>query len=221
MEAAGYYFRSRSHDNVRQTLPFIIQNLFILASPPLLAASIYMSPKRIAQSVDGLNLLLIPRAASKLFVLIDLACFITQVAGAIMSGSDDTSQAKTGKRVILAGLILQLVAFGIYITYVAIFHGRMQAAPVSLSRLRELRWQPTVFGLYIVGVLFIIRNITRIIEYNQGSSGTIQSKEVYLYVLDGVFMLAVPIIFAIFHPGKLVRQSRKIGKGDDLEMNSG
>lgn len=86
MEAAGYYFRSRAHDNVRQVLPFVIQNLLILAAPPLLAAMIYMAPRRIMHTLDAEKHSIIPkRLLSKLFVIVDLACFASQVAGAIMS----------------------------------------------------------------------------------------------------------------------------------------
>ncbi|KAI7759243.1 hypothetical protein LZL87_008620 [Fusarium oxysporum] len=90
MEAAAYWFRSRSHDNLRQTLPFLIQNLLVLVAPPFLGATIYMSPGRITRALKAQEASLISlRWITKLFVLVDLICSATQTAGAIMSGSED------------------------------------------------------------------------------------------------------------------------------------
>ncbi|KAF5606206.1 sterol regulatory element-binding ECM22 [Fusarium subglutinans] len=102
MEAAAYWFRSRSHDNLRQTLPCPIQNLLVLVAPPFLAATIYMSLGRITRALKAQEASLISlRWITKLFVLVDLICFATQTAGAIMSGSEDLDEAKRGQTIII------------------------------------------------------------------------------------------------------------------------
>ena len=218
MEAVAYYFRSRSHDNVRQTLPFVIQNLLLLSAPPFLAASIFMSPRRIARVLNSEQLLVNPRTLTKLFVLVDITCFATQVAGSIMSGSEDANEASQGKTTILAGLILQVVAFASFATWTSVFQVRMRKnEPSSKAFIDKLDWQRHVHGLYCVSFLFVIRNITRVIEYNQGPDGEMLSNEVYLYVLDGCIMLAVTVIFLILHPGRLRQKARRLAKAGSLE----
>ncbi|KAL1639588.1 hypothetical protein SLS58_007788 [Diplodia intermedia] len=217
MEAAAYYFRSQSHDNIRQTLPFLLQNLLLLAAPPFLAASFYMSPRRIARVLGSEDLIPSPRLLTKLFVLIDITCFATQVAGAIMSGSEDATQASQGKTTIMIGLILQVVAFSFFAVWTASFQKRMVSSPPPEAPLNELKWQRYLYGLYTGSLLFIIRNITRIIEYNQGSEGQIQSNEAYLYVLDGCIMLAIVVVLLVLHPGQLRYKARHALKAGHLK----
>jgi hypothetical protein len=217
VEAAAYYFRSQSHDNLRQTLPFLLQNLLLLSAPPFLAASIYMSPRRIARALDGEHLAISPRLLTKLFVLVDTVCFVTQVAGSIMSGSEDADEASRGKTIILAGLALQIVAFGVFVICTACFQKRVVSASFQLKLATELPWQRFIYGLYAISLLFAVRNITRIIEFQQGSDGAMLSHEAYLYVLDGCVMLAIVTIFLILHPGRLRWMARRLAKSGSLD----
>lgn len=212
MEAAAYYFRTQSHDDVRKTLPFLIQNLLVLSAPPFLAATLYMSPRRIARALDCEALLILRRWASKLFVVVDIACFVTQVAGSIMSGSEDLDEASRGKTIILVGLILQLIAFGLFLVYAASLHVKIRAKGTS-----RLCWRRYFGGLYAVSLLFVIRNLTRIVEFQQGPDGEIVSHEGYLYGLDACIMLAVGVIFLVLHPGVLRRQQRREAKAIQLD----
>ncbi|KAL7762729.1 hypothetical protein ACKLNR_009264 [Fusarium oxysporum f. sp. zingiberi] len=130
MEAAAYWFRSRSHDNLRQTLPFLIQNLLVLVAPPFLAATIYMSLGRITRALKAQEASLISlRWITKLFVLVDLICFATQTAGAIMSGSEDLEEAKRGQTIIIGGLVLQILAFALFIICTLTLQIRLRSNP--------------------------------------------------------------------------------------------
>ncbi|OSS43601.1 hypothetical protein B5807_11803 [Epicoccum nigrum] len=85
MEAGSYYLRSKSHDSIHQILPFILSTLLIMGAAPMLAATIYMSLKRIVNALDASDYSPISlRWVSKLFVLFDVACFVSQIAGSAM-----------------------------------------------------------------------------------------------------------------------------------------
>ncbi|KAG5793113.1 hypothetical protein H9Q69_007851 [Fusarium xylarioides] len=130
MEATAYWFRSRSHDKLRQTLPFLIQNLLVLVAPPFLAATIYMSLGRITRALKAQEASLISlRWITKLFVLVDLVCFVTQTAGAIMSGSEDLDEAKRGQTIIIGGLVLQILAFALFIICALTLQLRIRSSP--------------------------------------------------------------------------------------------
>lgn len=152
---------------------------------------------------------IMPRLVTKLFVIVDLVCFVTQVAGAIMSGSEDVDEASRGKTIIITGLILQMIAFGFFIAWTAHFHVHMKSASRDTMHVSELHWQRCIHGLYAISLLFIIRNITRLIEYQQGSDGEMLSNEVYLYILDGFVMLAIVYVFLVLHPGRLRFKARR------------
>lgn len=214
VETAGYYFRSQSHDDVRKTLPFIIQNLLVLAAPPFLAASIFMSPRRIARVLDSEHFVIWPRLASKLFVPVDVGCLGTQVTGAIMSGSEDIDEARKGQKIIVVGLVIQLISLCFFILWTGSLHWRLRSASFDGWQLSRLRWQRPMYALYAIATLFIVRSATRIVEYQQGSDDKMLSTEAILYALDAAVMLAIVIIFLILHPGRLRFKARRfLNKG--------
>lgn len=210
VECAAYWFRSRSHDNLRETLPFLLQNLLMLVAPPFLAATLYMSLSRITRALRAEELSLISlRWITKLFVLVDLACFVTQTAGAIMSGSEVLDEAKRGKTIIICGLILQIAAFALFLLCILVLQVRVKSCPTSHCLAGVLSYRRYLVALYCTSGLFLIRNIVRIVEYNQGGDGPLLSNEVFLYIFDGCFMLGITVIIIVLHPGRLVKQAKQ------------
>ncbi|KAH7029610.1 RTA1 like protein-domain-containing protein [Microdochium trichocladiopsis] len=193
METAAYYFRTESHDDVRKTLPFLLQNLLLLAAPPR-------------------------RKHIYLFILVDTVCFVIQVAGAIMSGSEQADEAQRGRMLIIVGLVLQIVAFGLFAAWTAVFHRRMASATDTGAGQPGIRhWQRYVYGLYAISLLFVVRNTTRLIEYNEGPGGEMLSSEVYLYALEGTTMLLIVAVFVAVHPGRLRMHARGFGRKQDVD----
>lgn len=212
VECVAYWFRSRSHDNLRETLPFLLQNLLMLVAPPFLAATLYMSLSRITRALRAEELSLISlRWVTKLFVLVDAACFVTQTAGAIMSGSENPNEAKQGKNIIIWGLILQIIAFALFILCILVLQIRLKSRPTRHCLAGVLPYRRYLVGLYCTSLLFLVRNIVRIVEYNQGGDGPLLSNEAYLYIFDGCFMLGIVVIIIVLHPGRLVKQAKREG----------
>jgi hypothetical protein len=44
------------------------------------------------------------------------------------------------------------------------------------------------------------------IEYAQGNDGVLLQKEVYVYLLDSLLMFTVTILFAVYHPSRVLVQ---------------
>ena len=169
-----------------------MQSLLILLAPILFAASVYMYLGRIIVAVGGEKHSLIPiRFLTKTFVAGDVTCFIIQGAGGgVMSGSKSSSDAKLGERIILAGLILQIVIFFLFIAVAAIFHLRMPRN----SWHGQIPWQRSLAGLYAVSLLIATRNTVRAVEYGMGSTGYLLTHEWIVFVFDGAMMALVLII---------------------------
>ncbi|KAJ4984822.1 RTA1 domain-containing protein (RTM1) [Stagonosporopsis vannaccii] len=218
MEAGSYYLRSQSHDNVRQLLPFILSTLLIMGAAPMLAATIYMSLKRVVNALDAADHALIStRWSSKLFVLFDVACFVSQIAGSTMRADAETAQK--GTTLVMTGLITQVVIFFIYIALAASVHLRLNRNPTSLSEHPALSWRKVLWNLYVVSGLFLIRNFIRIMEFKQGDHGWLLSNEAPIYIFDGGFMWVIVVMMALVHPGKLARKAERMGKEGGMELN--
>ena len=184
----------------------------------MLAATIYMSLKRIVNALGTSDYSPISlRWVSKLFVLFDVACFVSQIAGSAMRA--DVSSASTGTTLVMVGLITQVVIFFIYISLMASIHIRLNRNPMNLSDHPALSWRRNLWRLYFVSTVFLIRNFIRIVKFKGGDDGFLLSEEWPLYLFDGGFMLIIVVMMAVVHPGRLVRKVTKMNKQGGLEMN--
>lgn len=189
-----------------------------MGAAPMLAATIYMSLKRIMNALDAADYAPISiRWTSKLFVLFDVGCFVSQIAGSAMRADVKTQQ--TGTTLVMAGLITQVIIFFVYIALTGSVHIRLNRNPTKLSDHPALSWRKCMWNLYFVSGLFLIRNFIRIVEFKQGDDGWLLSNEAPIYVFDGGFMLIIIVMMTAVHPGRLARKVVKMGKDGGLEMN--
>ncbi|KAK5124919.1 hypothetical protein LTR85_001109 [Meristemomyces frigidus] len=217
-ETVGYVGRALSageNPGPYTTVPYVMQSLLLLVAPALFAASIYMELSRIVLMVGGDKALFIRRTwLTKIFVIGDVVSFLAQCGGGGMLASGNKGSINTGKLMVVAGLIVQLIFFGLFVTAAASFHIRISRAPTQ--KCRDLPWwRKHMISLYIVSFLIFVRSIVRVVEYLQGYNGYIMSHEVFIYVFDGTMMwLAVATMNAI-HPGEVAKQIKtaRMGSG--------
>lgn len=190
---------------------------------------------RIILAVDGEKHSLIrKRWLTKIFVATDIASFLVLSAGivhqlysypstcipysvtkalwigaGILSGSNSNpSSTAIGQNIILAGLFIQIAAFGGFIIVALLFHRRIIRNPTPLSMDPGKPWKKHLLVLYLVSLLIMIRSAVRVVEYIEGNEGFILSHEVFLYIFDGTMMLIAVAIFNVFHPSELIPGSK-------------
>ncbi|KAL5590760.1 hypothetical protein FOBRF1_014317 [Fusarium oxysporum] len=210
-EIFGYFGRAQAHDTPDKAGPFILQNVLLLAGTPFLAATIYMSLRRVATALDSQHLSFISlRWLTKLYVLIDIACIVSQFIGAIIPASGEPDAITKGRTILIAGLIVQLCALSIFILtslylYIRI---RQETGPFLDSSL--VRWRRYFRTIEAVTIIMIIRSIVRAVEYLQGQGGFVISHEVFIYLFDASLMFLVMLLFLIIHPGRLVKSGTRM-----------
>ncbi|KAL2840614.1 RTA1 like protein-domain-containing protein [Aspergillus pseudodeflectus] len=224
-EAIGYLCRFISAQQTPDwTLqPYIGQTLLILLGPSLFAASVYMLLGRIIRTLNAGSLSPIrPTWLTKIFVAGDVISFLMQSGGGgMMAGAKDADRSKMGQNMILGGLFVQILFFGLFIVVSIIFHRRMLSTPLHRTGGTNIPWNKYMKILYLVSVLIMIRSVYRVAEYVEGKDGELMSKEVYIYVLDAALMLAVCLVFNVWHPGNVVGRDVEYKQAEDLEMLSG
>ena len=134
-------------------------------------------------------------------------------AGILSGGSKNPSSVTTGQDIILAGLFIQIIGFGLFIIVALLFNKRIRAHPTRQSTDRP--WQKHLLVLYFVSLLIMIRSVIRVVEYIQGNDGFILSHEAFLYIFDGAVMLIAIGTFNVFHPSELLP-----GKGSRQRQSS-
>ncbi|KAG4426423.1 hypothetical protein IFR04_000305 [Cadophora malorum] len=190
------------------TGPYIMQTLSILLAPAFFAASIYMILGRLIVLVDGESHSPIRvKWLTKIFVGGDVLSFLAQSAGGGMLGkAKKQSDVDLGENIIIAGLAIQVLFFGLFVIVSAIFHFRIRAMPSLRSKQISVPWQSYLFILYIASALILVRSVFRIAEYVMGSDGVLLQHEYFLYIFDATLMSLVMILFNLRHPGSIVNK---------------
>ncbi|KAF7587061.1 hypothetical protein BBP40_007818 [Aspergillus hancockii] len=217
-EVIGYGARAVAHDRTGKIMPYCIQNVFILLGPVLFAASIYMTLGRIIRRVRAEQYSLIRvNWLTKVFVMGDVLSFVVQgsAAGLMASGTN----AKMGKNIVIAGLLIQVIMFGLFIVTSIIFQRRMHNHPTRQAFDGMIPWKSYLYTLYAVSLLIMGRSIFRVIEYAMGQDGYLLSNEWSMYVFDSLLMFAVMVIWGVWYPGKLSLQTQKCSS-DIVDMSS-
>ncbi|KAI1279469.1 RTA1-domain-containing protein [Xylaria sp. FL0933] len=218
-ELFGYYGRALSHNEPDKVGPWILQNLLLLASPPLLAATIYMTLGRITTAVGARSYMpLSSRLLTSLYVLVDVGTLATQLAGSVLPASGEPSAIELSKKIVLGGLLAQLGALAIFILITwSVKHRIKREPPRALLRDPSVNWKNHFRAIMLVTVLIIVRSIVRTIEYLQGDGGTVMSHEVFIYVFDAAPMWLVMATYLVLHPGRLVRHGRRMEQREKLD----
>lgn len=155
-----------------------------------------------------------PRWLAKIYILIDLGCLGSQIAGTILPASGDATVIEISRKVILGGLIAQLVAlsFFVFMTWHA-RRGISRGKIVALAKDPSLNWKNHFRALEAVTVLVMLRSLVRLIEYGQGEDGFVLSHEVFIYLFDALLIFLAVTTFLVLHPSRLIREARGLGGG--------
>jgi hypothetical protein len=200
--------------------------MLILASAPLISATIYMTLARFIRGLDAEDKAVIrPSWSTKIYVLIDIASFLCQMAGSAMQSSGDAAGAKLGNNIVIGGLAVQLVAFVGFGIMTMVLHIRLNRDPTAISL--RVKWWRNIWNLSAVSLMVFMRSTFRLIEFAEGPDGTIHKKEVFLYLFDAALMFGVTVAMAVLHPGFLLRAIRNekssnlISDGNDVYLLQG
>ncbi|KAL2788281.1 RTA1 like protein-domain-containing protein [Aspergillus keveii] len=190
--------------------PYIQQTLLLLLAPALFAASIYMMLGRIVVLLDAEHLCIFKKKwLTKFFVAGDILSFTVQAAGGGIMASGTLSAVHNGEKVVIAGLVIQILFFGFFIITCAIFNRRVDRAPTERARELASLWHKHIHVLYAANILIMIRSVFRLIEYAMGNNGYLLRREAFLYVFDGVLMLVAMVLFNFVHPSGAIQRGRK------------
>ncbi|PYI23467.1 RTA1 like protein [Aspergillus violaceofuscus CBS 115571] len=241
-EVIGYIARAGAHNNTSNLSIFTIQTLFILLAPPLYAATLYMTLGRLIFYLDKEELSSVPtRWLTVIFVAGDIISFLIQGAGgAILTHTTtDPSALTTGQNVIIAGLVIQLIFFTVFVLVATAFHYRIHRSPSSKSISSciatdgwfHATWETTLLALYFASAMILVRSVYRLVEYasaeTNGSDGYLGRHEVFAYVFDALPMLLGMVVMAVWHPSRVLLLNRKVyqmdmafnEEGNDVQMS--
>ncbi|KAI1514106.1 RTA1 protein [Pyrenophora tritici-repentis] len=222
-ETAGYTARTFSHYNNTAWGPFIVQGVLTLVGPLWFAAGIYVVFGRVMVVAGGGKSVgfVGPRWCTRVFVGADVLTLIVQGLGSSIMGTMQLSLAIAGSKIVIAGLALQVATFLVFLTAALDFQWRMlrkQTTSASTVEKGPPVWRKTLYVLYGVSTLILLRCVFRLVEYSMGNAAYAMAHEWTLYCFDALPMVAVLVVLAVLRPercleGDVVMVEEK-GDGD-------
>lgn len=147
---------------------------------------------------------------TKLFVTGDVLSFLAQALGGAILAQQKASSYNTGRWIIIVGLVIQVLFFGLFLITSVIFHVKLNKMPTLASR--KFAWKRHLSALYTGSALILVRSIYRLIEYLEDAGGYLITHEAFAYVFDALLMFAVMIVFFWVHPSEIQALIRGKGK---------
>lgn len=230
MELLGYITRIISIKNTDALWANIVSQTTLVVAPAFLAANDYMIIGRVMSFVGSEYGLINHNKITKIFVGADVLEILTQAGGAaLLAGAQgNIDRMKKARDLLLAGLSLQVVTFGVFV-FVAIAYdwrsSRAEALKPYQSEMKNLRrlW----YAFYVSAVLITGRSIYRTAEFGEVSfasghatpDGYALTHEWPLYIFDSLPIFLSVLAFNVFHPGRFlpVRKGAMIGGKQQTE----
>ncbi|TDL16186.1 RTA1 like protein [Rickenella mellea] len=232
-EAIGWGARywSSLHWGIDKT-PFLIQICATIFSPTFLVAVYFVLLGRIISILGPQYSRLSPKSYLIIFCTADVVALVVQsFGGGLASGKSDP---RPGSRIMLGGIIFQMIAMILYILLAMEFlwryysnspirevppppsansgpgsprsgRSQMKQTTAKLLSYESLkRIELLIFGAVFSVTCIFIRGVYRTIELSDGWHGRIIATQVYFNVLDGAMILLATITLNILHPGYLL-----------------
>ncbi|RHZ61810.1 uncharacterized protein CDV56_107079 [Aspergillus thermomutatus] len=220
-EIIGYVGRAMSSSqSPNWTLgPYLLQTLFLLLAPALLAASVYMLLGRIILILRAeSHAMLRKKWLTKVFVTGDVLSFFLQGGGGGIQSSGGLDGMKLGQKIIVAGLLVQILFFGFFIVTASSFDMKLKRYPIPRCFDGQIPWRKHLNILYVTSILILVRSVFRLVEYLQGNDGFLLHHEIYLYIFDAVLIFIAMAVFNLFHPSEIAQY---MDLKEDLELSEG
>lgn len=223
VETFAYYGRAWSHSDPHSVKGWVLQSMLIFVAPVFLAATVYMALCRIIVAIGAEEHSMIrPRWLAKLYILVDVLVFMSQVAGIGLQITGDKKVMDIGNKAIAGGLAFQFAMLFFFGAIAARVHRRSRTASarepstgLSITNVKTTRY---FVAMYVAAAAIALRSLVRLIEFAQGERGTIASHEIFLYVFDSAPMLLVMLVVLLVHPGKLIRQRNRRKSTDAVPL---
>ncbi|KAG8834959.1 hypothetical protein FRC17_006262 [Serendipita sp. 399] len=229
-ECIGWAGRLWSSRNPTLLDPFLMQITTTIISPSFMSAANFTILGFIIRTIGQQHSRLSPRWYLIIFISLDLVSLIVQAIGGARASAaaQNHEDADPGGRIMLYGIVLQMIALTIYCilgaeVLIRYYTNRpVRALPeqhdesvetldekksdgrAALDRNNKLM----LLALVITTVFLFIRAIYRTIELNDGWDGSIITNQNLFNWLDGMPITVVTYTFNILHPGYLLFRRR-------------
>jgi hypothetical protein len=180
----------------------VLQYFFIVTAPVFLSAGIYAVLSVLINKVGKEYSPVPPKVVLGVFISSDAVMTVVQICGAAMIGAAESKNKNpnTGKNILMAGLLVQVASFFVFLILLSIF----------LWRSKKVLWDQKGNRAFIVAfavatVLVYLRTCFRLAEVAQGVKAYLFTHENFFACLEFAPIAGAMMLFNIFHPGRCLK----------------
>ncbi|KAK3492080.1 RTA1-domain-containing protein [Neurospora hispaniola] len=234
LECAGYASRALLSLNPWNGSAFKTQIVSIILGPTLICIGLYLTLKHIIASLSPSLSPFRPRFYPLFFVPADVSCLVIQAIGggiAASAGKDNYTLLQHGNRVIIAGIVLQVVVLGAFggLSSIFLLRAKKYFGSLSETTMEKQTWQDKKTRMFLWAMAggyatLLIRCIYRIAEMAGGWGNEIMQDEPSFVVLESFMVLIACVLFTAFAPGvwfPWMSHSEKVNPGLRAERERG
>lgn len=138
----------------------------------------------------------------------DFISLVLQGAGGgLAATADDNDGSNTGRNIMIAGVVFQVVALGTFMLLWGEFSWRLRKTPesdrdvrfVELRATKKFKW--FTYAMWAATLLIFVRSVYRVAELQQGFDGPIAQDEVLFMILEGPMIFLAVSFLTVLHPG--------------------
>ena len=138
----------------------------------------------------------------------DFISLVLQGAGGgLAATADDHAGSETGRAIMVAGVVFQVVSLlifmGLWLEFLFRLRRTSESAKdvhfVELRDTKKFTWFQSALGAAVV--LIFVRSVYRVAELQQGFNGPIANDEVSFMILEGPMMFLAVLAMTVLHPG--------------------
>ncbi|SMN20079.1 similar to Saccharomyces cerevisiae YGR213C RTA1 Protein involved in 7-aminocholesterol resistance [Maudiozyma saulgeensis] len=199
-EMVGFITRCISVFSYSDLNSFIAQRVCILVAPNLFMTTMYLIFGRLNQliNING-NFIFSETINRRLFVTGNIAGSVLQGVGSGISSGGTQSDYNQGKKLMLAGLFIQVGIFAIFVLREFFLFKIIKNGNNDIAY-NTKKWRSLNLVLLASGVLIMIRSIVRLVEVFEGASSPILRYEWFGYVFDSLPMFILMMMYALTTP---------------------
>ncbi|CCC14852.1 hypothetical protein SMACR_07577 [Sordaria macrospora] len=224
LECAGYAGRAILSQNPWASSAFKTQIVSIVLGPTLVCIGLYLTLKHIVATISPSLSPFRPKFYPIFFVPADVSCLVIQAIGggiAASAGKDNFGLLQHGNRVIIAGIVLQVVILGAFGGLSSIFLLRAKrhfggfsggvtageaGTETGTETMQKQTWTDKKTKLFLWAMAggyacLLIRCVYRIAEMAGGWGNEIMQDEPSFVVLESFMVLIACVLFTVFAPG--------------------
>ncbi|KAG8995743.1 hypothetical protein FRB90_000098, partial [Tulasnella sp. 427] len=212
LEVIGFVMRviSIHHDS---TFVVVLAQTGLVVAPAFMAAQDYMIIGRLMSYVGKEYGYINHTKITATFVGADVFAILTQASGGgLLAGANgNLDRMQLAQEVLLFGLALQVVTFGIFAFAAIAFDIRSSRSPSLRLFKEEMKSMRKLWlAFYISSFLITLRSIYRTVEFGDlkltagsfNAQGYVYTHEWLLYVCDSIPIFISVVFFCIYHPGR-------------------